>query len=98
MADLGILVHNACMTNWRWKDPRDWADYDHTRVRDRIRQQQRGFESGRHDQFSSEMRDELRRLANEAEGRGDLEEYVQRLRDISETYAKRARGAPHRGG
>ncbi|HZF51105.1 MAG TPA: hypothetical protein VE093_20745 [Polyangiaceae bacterium] len=81
----------------RWVTPREKADLDHASVRDRLRQAQRGYESGRHDQYPGAMRDELRRMADAADKRGDLPEYSQRLREIAETYDKRA-GAAHRGG
>jgi len=80
-----------------WKPPTEWAEHDHDLVKDRLRKEQAGFESGRHDQYPAAMRDELRRLADEADARGDLPEYGERMREIADTYAKRAREA-HRGG
>jgi RHS repeat-associated protein len=80
-----------------WKTPEEWAEHDHGVVRDRLRKEKSGFESGRHNEYPAAMRDTLRRLADEAEGRGDLPEYAQRLRDIADTYDKRAREG-HRGG
>jgi RHS repeat-associated protein len=81
----------------KWKTPEEWAEHVHKRLRDQLRKEQSGFESGRHDQFPSAMRDALSRLADLADKRGDLPEYGKRLRQIANTYAKRA-GAAHRGG
>ena len=82
----------------RWKTPEQWAEYDHSQVRDRVRKEQTGYESGRHDRFSSAMDNELRRLADQADARGDLPEYGQRLRSIADTYRRRAESTRHRGG
>jgi RHS repeat-associated protein len=80
-----------------WKTPQQWADHDHDRVKDELRPQNRGFEPGRHDEYPGAMRDRLRQMAKEADARGDLPEYGERLREIANTYDKRAREA-HRGG
>jgi hypothetical protein len=80
-----------------WITPREKAERDHDALRDTMRAQQRGFESGRHDQYPRAMENALRNLARQSEARGDLPQYAARLREIAETYAKRA-GAAHRGG
>ena len=66
-------------------------------MRNEIRKQQSGFESGRHDRYPAAMRDALRRLADEADKCGHLAEYSERLRQMADTYHKRT-GAAHRGG
>ncbi len=93
-----VLVHNCDpKKKGKWKSPQEWADEDHKVVRDRMRKEQAGYESGRHDQYPAAVRDELRRLADVAEADGALSGYVKRLREIANTYDKRA-GAAHRGG
>lgn len=41
---------------------------------------------------------ELKRMADKADTRRDLPGYGKRIREISKTYQKRARGAKHKGG
>ncbi|TQV69679.1 hypothetical protein FKG94_23075 [Exilibacterium tricleocarpae] len=97
---LNLLVHNcnaAKKEKGKWDTPENWANNDHAKVRDRLRKENEGFESGRHNEYPAAMRKELRRMADEADARGDLPEYGQRLREISKTYQKRE-GAAHRGG
>jgi hypothetical protein len=80
-----------------WKTPREWAERDHTELRERLSKEYEGFESGRHNEYPRAMRRELNKLADEADARGDLPEYGKRLREIADTYAKRE-GAAHAGG
>ncbi|NEO88672.1 MAG: RHS repeat-associated core domain-containing protein, partial [Spirulina sp. SIO3F2] len=80
------------------KTPEGWAEFDHDRIVERMRKEQSGFESGRHDQFSNAVRRELERLAKEADQRHDLPGYSKRLREIANTYKKRANGSGHKGG
>lgn len=79
-----------------WRSPTEWAERDHAELRDRMRRLESGYESGRHDEYPRAMSRELRRLADEADARGDLPEYGSRLREMAETYERRAQG--HRGG
>jgi hypothetical protein len=81
-----------------WKTPEEWAKHDHDNLRDRLRKEKQGFESGRHDEFSGSMEKELRNMADEADAKGDLPEYGQKMREWANTYGKRARGARHKGG
>ncbi|WP_437635618.1 SpvB/TcaC N-terminal domain-containing protein [Sorangium sp. So ce854] len=81
----------------RWVGPREKADLDHDILRKRISKENEGFESGRHNKYPAAMRDALRKLADEADAKGNLPEYGQRLREIADTYHKRA-GAGHPGG
>ena len=80
-----------------WRTPREWADRDHEKVRDEVRKQEEGYETGRHNEYSREMWRRLRDLADKADKRGELEEYGKRLREIAETYGKRAQTG-HPGG
>ncbi len=89
----GAWVHNDCPPTGKWMSPRQKADRDHAAIRDRVRKEQSGFESGRHDQYPAAMRDELNRVADEAQARGNLPEYVERLREIAKTYDNRAKAA-----
>jgi hypothetical protein len=82
----------------KWKTPEEWAKHDHDALRDRLRKENEGFESGRHDEYSGSMEKELRRMADEADARGDLPEYGEKMRESANTYGKRARGARHKGG
>ena len=77
--------------------PEAKAERDHDRVRDELRKENEGYESGRHNEYPRSMSNELDRLADEADARGDLPEYGERLREIAETYKKRAQ-AGHPGG
>jgi RHS repeat-associated protein len=79
-----------------YRSPRDWADVDHDKLKDKERENSQGYESGRHNQYPNKMRKELEKLADESDTRGDLPEYAERLREISKTYEKRSQG--HRGG
>lgn len=67
-------------------------------MRDRLRKENEGYESGRHDQYSGSMAKELRKKADQADAQGDLPEYSEKMRDMANTYEKRARGARHKGG
>ena len=91
----GDLIQNCFDIVKRF--PATWAEYDHKQVIKRVRKEQEGFESGRHDAFPRAMQNELERMANESEARDDLPEYAERLREIAKTYEKRAKEA-HRGG
>ena len=87
-------------TAGEWRPASEWADIDHTGLRDSLRTQYRsmGLESGRHDQFPRAMERELLRMADEADRSGVLAEYGERLREIAATYARRASSSGHRGG
>ena len=100
---IGRAATIMALIGWRgskgkWKSGKEWAEYDHDLLRDRLRKENRGYESGRHDEYSGNMSKELNRMADEAAERGDLDEYVDRLREMANTYEKRARGARHKGG
>ena len=88
----GVWAHNQC-----WRTPEEWAQLDHETTRDRLRPEYEGFESGQHNKYPRAMADELTRLANAADARGDLPGYSNSLRRTAATYEKRARKA-HRGG
>ncbi len=81
----------------RMVSPQEKAEQDHAALRDRVRQETSGYESGRHNEYPRKMARELRNAADAADKRGDLPEYGKRLREIAETYDKRAREG-HPGG
>ena len=80
-----------------WKSPVEWANHDHRVLVDQVRVANRGYETGRHNMFSRAMGRALKRMADAAERRGVLPEYVDKLREMAITYEKRAR-AGHPGG
>jgi hypothetical protein len=85
-------------TGEAWKTPEGWADYDHDVLRDQLRKEKSGYESGRHNEYPAAMRDALRKLADEADEGGQLlPEYAARLREIANTYDKRSKEG-HPGG
>jgi uncharacterized protein RhaS with RHS repeats len=81
----------------KWDTPENWAEKDHAALRDKLRVENQGYESGRHNEYPRAMRRELEALADKADAEGVLPEYGQRLRKIADTYRKRE-GAAHRGG
>jgi hypothetical protein len=96
--DGGGGVKTADVPKGEWKSPEEWAKHDHDTLRDRLRAENKGYESGRHDEYSGSMSKELRRMADDADARGDLPEYAEQMRKSADTYEKRARGAAHKGG
>jgi RHS repeat-associated protein len=80
-----------------YRTPREWANVDHENLKNRERENNQGYESGRHNQYPNAVRKELERLAGESEARDDLPGYADRLREIAKTYERRSQQG-HRGG
>jgi hypothetical protein len=91
----------------RWIRSEDYgrllADEFHDSILDATRAANRGFESGRHHIFARDMvrqiDQEIRRVLGNREGMSDrvIAARLKRLREMRETYARRAQ-AGHRGG
>ena len=88
-----------------WTDVREIgkkkADAYHDLIRDRLRKENEGYESGRHNMYPRAMvraiDEEIKRVRNSDLLDAEKQAVIKRLEEIRKTYERRA-GAGHRGG